>query len=495
MGKYVYGGMRRGKSHEADGEGCQDAFSKKDLGFAIVAAVCDGVGSDAHADMGSAFASSACVKYCEDNLKDNMNDYDVEAIVYRSLQAAYDAVEAEANLRGYNRFQCNTTLTMVVYRSGELFYGHVGDSGAFAMFDDGTIKPVTVQQNDGDNGVYPLFEKSKWVTGKVKGRVAAALLCTDGMWAMFHPKRPAGAVDRHSIPYLDWYMDTGYIPKRAAEGADVLVSLQSWLDAELNDISLNRAAEVKHDDIAVVIIQDSGIEIQYQPDEYYDVPQFEDDESDGGIDDKCRKLLEAIADAEQRTQSAEVQAVRVLFETSFEPSSESSDYDPNYAVDIKKRAVMARLLWERLDGDYDADSYHAAAVSTFRLLTNGGNPWGGDAAGGNEYYIYNKDKDAEKGNETCPPAIVLPDDINDYLQISLSGGTQIRNKITVKEWISHLDSYIDNLIASCKKNKGHYYDKHLSGCPWCVMDKRRLDFGKRKKPTEYSLSRKDKRNR
>ena len=43
--------------------------------------------------------------------------------------------------------QCNTTLSLAVFINGDIYYGHVGDSGIFAFYDDGNIEPITTQQN------------------------------------------------------------------------------------------------------------------------------------------------------------------------------------------------------------------------------------------------------------------------------------------------------------------------------------------------------------
>ncbi|MDR2752099.1 MAG: protein phosphatase 2C domain-containing protein [Clostridiales bacterium] len=62
--KYLYGNSLAGVSHTNIGLPCQDACDMANTGFALIAAVCDGVGSQRNSDLGSQTASAACVAYC-----------------------------------------------------------------------------------------------------------------------------------------------------------------------------------------------------------------------------------------------------------------------------------------------------------------------------------------------------------------------------------------------------------------------------------------------
>jgi len=298
MTVFAYGSKLPGVSHTAIGKLCEDNFciSGTHAG-AVIAAVCDGVGSDAHAEMASAVASRAAVEYCAAKIQPAMRGDSVEAMIYQAMNAAYVAVEEAANQASFDRRHCNTTLDVAVLVRDDLYFGHIGDSGIFAMLDDGTIRPITHQQNDENGGVFPLFDRSHWITGQVDGRVAAVLLSTDGMWSYFHPKRSPDAKDKHSIALLDWFMDPGFIPVRTKDTDDPTQALQAWLDTEMAYLNENCVQEVLGDDITVVVLQDTEVPICYQPDAYYKVPtDFEDED--------CHGVEQSVNDSQETAPTA-----------------------------------------------------------------------------------------------------------------------------------------------------------------------------------------------
>jgi hypothetical protein len=246
-------------------------------GFALIAAVCDGVGSQRNSDLGSQTASAACVAYCAKFLQSGMSDKDVLDIAKEAfgfaLQSVYDM--SAKNLMDFG--QCDTTMTLGIIIDGDLFYGHVGDSGMFALFTDGRILQVTDPQNDEEGRVFPLRDASRWAFGKALGKAAAALLCTDGVWSMLHPKRPPGAKIKYSIPLIDYYIDPGFLDRRCPDGN--VESLLGWIDSELDLINKEHAIEARYDDLTIVVMQDTSQAISYQPDAYYMVPDPEDQSS------------------------------------------------------------------------------------------------------------------------------------------------------------------------------------------------------------------------
>jgi len=133
-------------------------------------------------------------------------------------------------------------------------------------------------------------------------------------------------------------------------------------------------------------------------------------------------------------------------------------------------------------------SYRIAAFLTFRLLTNGGSIW---CKNTNDIktYVYESRTCMLKGNKTCPPEYVLPDDIAEALRHSLSAGEKTEASIHPLIWVHYLDRYISRL-NECRKNKGHCFDNWLTNCPWCEMDRRYKDLEKNKrKISEYSVAR------
>jgi hypothetical protein len=192
-------------------------------------------------------------------------DIEKEAFGF-ALQSVYDM--SAKNLLDFG--QCDTTMTLGIIIDGDLFYGHVGDSGMFALFTDGRILQVTDPQNDEEGRVFPLRDSARWTFGKAYGKAAAAILCTDGVWSMLHPKRPAGAKIKYSIPLIDYYIDPGFLDRRCPDGS--VESLLGWIDSELDLINKEHAIEARYDDLTIVVMQDTSQAISYQPDAYYMVP-------------------------------------------------------------------------------------------------------------------------------------------------------------------------------------------------------------------------------
>jgi len=327
---------------------------------------------------------------------------------------------------------------------------------------------------------------------------------------MFHPRRPADAEDKHSIPYLGWYMDPGYVSRRTTGSTNQLSALQSWLDKEMNDISTNHADEVRHDDIAMVIMLDTDIAIQYQPADYYNVPDLPDDkESEDG---KSITSAESLSPT-KKSPTTGVKEDSIPFR--------SSNYDPDYKLDIKKRIELAKSLWLCINdkgclpnpltfmndlGEYnlsvsdnkeykfeEESSYRIAVIFTFRFLTNGGIHLSKDI---NEHsrYAYECPKRSKNGDKMCPPEHVLPNDITDALFNSLCPtGVKTNSQIPPKTWIRLLDNYMASLVQ-CRKNKKHLYDMDLTICPWCEMDKRYKEqnsFIKKRILTSYKTIRRN----
>ncbi|MDR1641269.1 MAG: protein phosphatase 2C domain-containing protein [Clostridiales bacterium] len=251
--KLAYGSSIAGVSHIKRKRPCQDAFFIANSDFALIAAVCDGVGSQKHSGMASAVASEACVKHCIANMKPGMDDNSILAVICHAFEAALDAVENEARAQNLDIWQCDTTMTLGVLANGDLYYGQSGDSGMIALFSDGSYLPVTKQQNDSDGRVYPLRMNSSWAYDKVEGKVASALLCTDGIWKLVNAGDPEQAFFR-----LNYYMDPRAIFLRSTQGSRS-ESLGKWTESELYRINAEEASGANYDDLTMVIMHDTNI--------------------------------------------------------------------------------------------------------------------------------------------------------------------------------------------------------------------------------------------
>lgn len=281
--KFVYGAKCIGKSHEASGKVCQDSFCHVLTEVAMIAAVADGVGSEMHSDMASECASKVAVSYCAENISKGMENDDVLGVIYKSFNIAWRSVEEKANKLKYDVQQCNTTLSLAVLIEGNLYFGHAGDSGIFAFLDNGKICPITVPQNDSLDLVYPLAAGSKkWEFGKVPQIVVSVLLCTDGLWGMFFPERLDNCDEKHSVPLLAWYIDPLAIKTHCGIDSSFLLSaasnpkyndiLTNWLEEDLREINEKEPRQVRHDDMAMVILYDAQVGYKRQCDGYYEMP-------------------------------------------------------------------------------------------------------------------------------------------------------------------------------------------------------------------------------
>ena len=251
---------------------CQDYYDFKETEAGIIAAVADGVGSEKYSAFGSKVACETVVKYCAEHIKKGMNDREVLMTIASSYNKTWKTVEEEARKNNIDVQQCNTTLSLVVFIDGDLYYGHVGDSGIFAFFTDGEVAPVTEQQNDSEGRVYTLSSgPTRWRYGKAEKKAVSVLLCTDGIWNMFFPSRLASEKNKHSVPLLFYYLNPYTIYEDKPED-----DFQKWLVNNMEKINKNNPASVNFDDITMVILCDKDIEFSKQPDEYYSPPSEED---------------------------------------------------------------------------------------------------------------------------------------------------------------------------------------------------------------------------
>ncbi|MDR3240178.1 MAG: protein phosphatase 2C domain-containing protein [Clostridiales bacterium] len=271
--KYAYGVTRRGRSHERRGTVCQDAhfiFSRDEL---QIAAVADGLGSQTHSDMASQTASRVAVEFCANEIPKSMDDSAVLEIIRGAFQEAYNAVLCEADEMQFEYDQCDTTLSLAVLLDGFLYYGHAGDSGIFALWENGLYEQVTVPQNDEEGRVYPLcFGEDMWAFGKSALKAASVLLCTDGIAKIFVPAYFRAQETKLYVAMLDYYMDPRRHEFRAADGGNQ--TLVEWLE---NDLQTNVDPDkVNQDDLTMVILADSDAATVRQPDAYYRLPSEEE---------------------------------------------------------------------------------------------------------------------------------------------------------------------------------------------------------------------------
>lgn len=130
--------QKRGTSHEATGEGCQDAYSLAMLApDALVITVADGAGSARYAEVGASLAASrgigeVCARLAEAEAA--LDEMTLKEILSGGLTAARSAIEAEAVARQVSADEFSTTLILVIARPDFVAVAQVGD-GATVIAD------------------------------------------------------------------------------------------------------------------------------------------------------------------------------------------------------------------------------------------------------------------------------------------------------------------------------------------------------------------------
>ena len=272
---FKYQAIKKGASHEADGKPCQDYLDVRVHGNILVAAVADGLGSEMHSDMASEKAASKAVEYCVQKLQSSLADTEVLEIVRRSFYEALYSIQDEAEKLNYPLDECNTTLSLAVFEDGNLYFGHAGDSGIIALRADGRCIKATEQQGvwevrDGEKVwcVFPLSYKDNWIFGKAEGLFAGVLLATDGLLETFFPQILSEEQEPLYIAHIMRFIDKNRLEIVEKGEEEVQKEAQNFI----NSIPPDR---VKCDDIALVVLLNTDINVTTQPQEYYNVPDFD----------------------------------------------------------------------------------------------------------------------------------------------------------------------------------------------------------------------------
>jgi len=261
MGNYRYcGDSQIGKSHENSGTKCQDSFDVFVHADFCVAAVADGLGSSKHSDIASSMAVKSTVKHCAGNIKKGMPERDVLHVIKKAFDNANFEIKQRA---GNDLDDYDTTLSLAVFISGDVYYGHAGDSGIIALRSDGIFEEVTVPQLGAGIGkerpVYPLAAESRWVFGKYEHRAKALFLMTDGVLNKAVPPLLEDQQFKLDHAYLYYLYDN--ICKNP--------NLGNWIRKEVSDIL---PQEVNYDDKTLLIVSCDSVKLKFQQNVYYTFP-------------------------------------------------------------------------------------------------------------------------------------------------------------------------------------------------------------------------------
>lgn len=140
--------QKRGTSHEASGEGCQDAYSVAMLSSEVlVIAIADGAGSAKYAQVGASLASNRSIgQVCADLAKagNSLDEVTLEDILYKAVVAARDAVEAEAGARQVSSHDLATTLILMIAKKEFIAVAQIGDGATVIADEAGKIMGLSL---------------------------------------------------------------------------------------------------------------------------------------------------------------------------------------------------------------------------------------------------------------------------------------------------------------------------------------------------------------
>lgn len=265
----VAGVTKRGVAHRCYGTRCQDAHmirrvkqvaiwkdgGKRDRLLPgkeyVVAAVADGLGSEAHSDIGAnAAVNTAVSTMCEligtwCATGDSALAISMPRFLEQAMIRANNAVVKKAASMELPANEFDATLAIAVYDGEQLFYGSAGDSGVIAKTDAG-FELLTRPSRVGEAGTYPLYCREKWEISAC-GHVRGFLLATDGLLELLVPEFNNENLNEKAVHL---FMGAGHKPVSAS---DIDAALEKRVENVVHRIQGNRYT---YDDATVVVALD-----------------------------------------------------------------------------------------------------------------------------------------------------------------------------------------------------------------------------------------------
>lgn len=266
----VAGVTKRGVAHRCYGTRCQDAHmirrvkqvaiwkdgGKRDRLLPgkeyVVAAVADGLGSEAHSDIGAhAAVNTAVSTMCEligtwCATGDSALAISMPRFLEQAMIKANNAVVKKAASMELPANEFDATLAIAVYDGDQLFYGSAGDSGVIAKTDAG-FELVTHPSREGEASTYPLYCREKWEIGVFGHHVQGFLLATDGVLELLVPEFNNEKLKEKGVHL---FMGAGY---KSVGASDIDAALEKRVENVLHRIQGNRYT---YDDATVVVALD-----------------------------------------------------------------------------------------------------------------------------------------------------------------------------------------------------------------------------------------------
>lgn len=255
-----------GPYHLDNGIPCQDSFYiKRDSNGVVFASAADGLGSESYSEDGSRIASQRSCNFCMEHYKSGMPFPEVKKIMNNAFVNAYKAVLEEAQAAGNSPDEYDTTLCMVIFDDGHVFYGQSGDSGILALMKSGEYVPLTTQQRDEDGYVFPLCSgPGMWVFGEVEDPVSSVMLMTDGVWEQICPPLLRNHDVKINIALASRFMDRHETSLRSVKALEEAAG--RYLE--------NYPRGLLDDDKTIVVIYDPLQPARKMPAEYYKSPDW-----------------------------------------------------------------------------------------------------------------------------------------------------------------------------------------------------------------------------
>lgn len=265
----VAGVTKRGVAHRCYGTRCQDAHmirrvkqvaiwkdgGKRDRLLPgkeyVVAAVADGLGSEAHSDIGAhAAVNTAVSTMCEligtwCATGDSALAISMPRFLEQAMIKANNAVVKKATSMELPASEFDATLAIAVYDGEQLFYGSAGDSGVIAKTDAGFELVTHPTRGEGEATTFPLYCREKWEIGSRHAR--GFLLATDGLLELLVPEFNNENLNEKAVHL---FMGAGHKPVSAS---DIDAALEKRVENVVHRIQGNRYT---YDDATVVVALD-----------------------------------------------------------------------------------------------------------------------------------------------------------------------------------------------------------------------------------------------
>lgn len=265
---YSYGITQIGPYHIKNNIVCQDAhYIMKISDQCVIAAVADGLGSECYSDTASKIASQTAVEYCAERYSPDLSDEDVNNLIAQAFRISQCMIEETCQKNRHEITDYDTTLDLVIFNSGLVYFGHAGDSGIIVQTDDGLYAPLTTQDRDEMGRVFPLCFEERWTFGKAEKNVASVMLCTDGIFEIIFPFLLRDQNPSIYVALAQFFMDGEQLGFEEngedAVRADMTAFIENLQESQVND------------DKTVVVLCDTSIRVTRQDETYYAVPDWE----------------------------------------------------------------------------------------------------------------------------------------------------------------------------------------------------------------------------